>query len=151
MRAQAAGEKAIAIRILHDVAGVQPAGGETAHHHRGPDIHILARVRHHDRLAGGAARRMQAHDILHRTGKQAEGIRVAQIGLGGKRQGGDVFETLQIAGLDAALLHARTVQRHGRPSPLDDAAQPAELQLPQDRGWQIVRRAFRLKRSCAGR
>jgi hypothetical protein len=41
VRAQAAGEEAVAIGVLHNVSAMQPAAGEAAHDHRGPYIHIL--------------------------------------------------------------------------------------------------------------
>ena len=43
-------------------------------------------------LAGGAARRVQADDLLARHGEQAEGIGVAQVGLLAEREPGKVLE-----------------------------------------------------------
>ena len=96
MRAQPAGEQAVAVGIVDDVARPRAAGVERARHQVGPGVDVARRVAHHRRPAGRAARGVHAHALLARDGQHAEGIGVAQVGLGGegkalrgRRGGGD--------------------------------------------------------------
>ncbi len=145
MRAQAAGEQPVAVSVLNDVAVVQAADGEAAHHHGGPHIDVLLRVGHHDRLAGGAAGGVQAHDLLHRAGEQAEGVGVAQIGLDGERQPRDIVERAHVIGPQMVLVHPRPVQRNALPGAGDDAPEAAQLQLAQQLRRHEVGRADRVE------
>ena len=63
-------------------------------------------------LAGGAAGGVDAHDLLARHGEQAEGIGVAQVGLGGEREPGEVLEP--DAGRRDARRPPRTWRGRGR-------------------------------------
>ena len=92
MRAQPAGEQAVAVGVLNDVARVQAARREAAHHHVCPHANVLLGVGDDDGFAGGAGRGVQAHDVPHRAGKQPERIGVAQIRLHRERQPGDVVQ-----------------------------------------------------------
>ena len=134
VRAQSAGEQAVAVGVLHDVAVMQTAGGEAAHHHRGPHLQVLLRVSDDDGLAGGAAGGVQAHDLLHRAGEQPEGIGVAQIGLHGEGQQRNVVERADVFGHHPAFVQARAEERHVVVGARDDLAQAAELQRGQLRG-----------------
>ena len=78
----------------------------------GPDVDVLLGVGDHDRLAGRAAGGVQAHDLLHRAGEQAEGIGVAQVGLDRERQLGDVRQRSDRVRRQAALVHALAEERH---------------------------------------
>ena len=147
MRAQSAGEQAVAVGVLDDVALVQPAGGEAAQHDVRPDLHILLRVGHHDGLAGGAAGGVQPHDLLHRAGEQAEGIGVAQVGLHGEGQLGDVVQRPHVLRRQAALVHALAEQGDVVVGALDDGLEPLQLQVPQLRQRQEIRRAERVETS----
>jgi len=84
VRAEAAGEQAVAVGVLHHVAPVHAAGGEGARHDARPDVDVRLGVGDHDRLARGTAGGVQAHDLAHVAGEEAEGIGVAQIGLDGE-------------------------------------------------------------------
>jgi hypothetical protein len=110
MRAQSAGEQAVAVGVLDDIARVQAARRKAAHHHVGPDLHVLLRVGDDDGLAGRAGRGVQAHDVLHRAGEQAEGIGVAQIRLHRERQLGDVVERAHVLRRPGRVIHALAEQ-----------------------------------------
>ena len=144
MRAESAGEKAIAIGVLDDVALVQAAGGEAAHHHRRPHGHVVFGVGHDDGLAGGAARGVDAHDVLERAGEQPEGVGVAQVGLGGEGQLGQVGERLDVRGREGVTLQALAEQFDPFVGVSHDGLQPVELQFAQQRRGHEVGRAGRM-------
>ncbi len=129
VRAQPTGEQAVAEGVLHHVAAVQPAGCEGARHHLGPDVHVLARVGDDDRLAGGAGRRVQAHDVAHGAREQAEGVGVAQVALDREGQPGDVLEPLDRVGREATLLEAGAEEGDPLVGAGDDGLEPAQLHL----------------------
>ena len=109
MRAEAAGEEAVAVGDLDDVVRAAARGGDAARHQFGPDIHIVLRIAGNDGMAGGAAGALYAHDVVQGRGEQAVGELVAQVGL---LHEGQVFEVVHIAdvlGADALGVHARAV------------------------------------------
>ena len=55
---------------------------------------------------------MDAHDALHRHGEHAEGISLAQIGLGGEREAPQIVEALAVVRLDAGGVEFAPVVRH---------------------------------------
>jgi hypothetical protein len=86
VRAQAAGEQAVAVGHVHHVAGAPARRADRARHQVGPAVDVAARVAHHGRLAGGARRGVHPHHLLARHGEHAERVVVAQVGLGGERE-----------------------------------------------------------------
>src|ERR1039458_9792277 len=100
MQAEAAGEQAVAVGDLNDVAVMHAARREAAKHGPRPVIEVFLRVGHYNRFAGGAARRVKTHDLRHRAGAKAERIRVAQVRLDRERQFDDVVNRAQIGGLE---------------------------------------------------
>jgi hypothetical protein len=139
--AEAAGEQAIAVGVLDDVARVQAAGGEAAHHDLGPHRHVVLGVGHDDGLAGGAAGGVHAHDVPQRGGEEPEGVGVAQVGLGGEGQLGQVGERLDVCRRQFACLQALAEKLDALVGMADDALQPVELQLAQKRRGNEVGRA----------
>ena len=142
---EAAGEQAVAKGVLHDVAPADAGRGKRAQHHRRPHLDVLGRVGHHDRLAGGAARGVQPHDLRHRAGKEAKGIGVAQIGFHRERQAPQISQRLDAGRRQAARVHALTEEGHMRVGTADDALQAAQLEVAQLGGGQVVRRTDRMK------
>jgi hypothetical protein len=53
MRTEAAGEEAVAVRVLDDIAAMHATGGKGSNHHFGPDVQVGLGVGDDDRLAGG--------------------------------------------------------------------------------------------------
>ncbi len=86
VRAQAPGEKAVAVGDVNDVGRSPARGADRTRHHRCPGIDVLLRVADDGGLAGGAARGMHAHDSVHGHGEHAEGVIRAQVGFGGERK-----------------------------------------------------------------
>ena len=146
MRAQPAGEKAVAIGILNDVPAMQTAGRETAAHDVGPDINVLLGVGDDDGLAGGAGRGVQPDDIAHRRCEQPERIAVPKVGLVAERKAGDVVQGLDVAGFQAAFAQAVPEQGDVMERVRDHVLQARQLQFAQLAGGKEIRRADGIER-----
>ena len=130
MRPQPAGEQAVAVGVLDDVPLMQPAGGEAAQHDVGPDLDVLLRVGDDDGFAGRAAGGVQAHDLLHRAGEQAERIGVPQVGLARERQLGQILQRLHVLRRHPPFLHPFAEQGDVIVGALHDGLEPLQLQRP---------------------
>ncbi len=104
MRAQPAGEQAVAVGHLHDVAGAPARGADRARHQVGPGVDVALRVAHHRRLAGGARAGVHAHDLLARHREHAERVVVAQVLLVRERELGQVGERLAVRRVHAVRI-----------------------------------------------
>ena len=74
---------------------------------------------------------MDAHALLARDGEHAEGIGVAQVGLGGEGKAPQVFEPAQIVGMDARRHAFGAIRRLVVVGVAQRAAQAFELQRAQ--------------------
>ena len=128
VRAQAAGEQAVAVGDMHLVAGARAGGADRARHQVAPGVDVLLRIADHRRLAGGARGGVDAHDLVHRHGEHAERIGVAQVGLGGERELRQVGERLQVLGFHARRVELLAVVRHFFVGVLQRPPQALELQ-----------------------
>ena len=90
MRAQAAGEQAVAVGHMHHVAGPPTCGADAARTQVGPGVDVVLRVADHRGLAGRARRCVDARDLRARHREHAERVVVAQVLLGGERKLGQV-------------------------------------------------------------
>ena len=81
VRAEAAGEQAVAVGVVHLVAGPPAGRAEGAGHHLGPDVEVARGVADDRRLAGGAGRGVDAADPVLRDGEHAERVVLPQVGL----------------------------------------------------------------------
>ena len=97
---------------MHDVGLIDAGGGQAAAGQFGPVVQVAGGIAHHHGLAGGAAGSVQADDVVTRHGEQAEGVIVAQILLLGEGQVLQIGQALDVAGFDAALVKAFTVEGH---------------------------------------
>ena len=104
--AEAPGEQAVAIRVVEDHPAATARRTDGAGDHVGPHVEVVAGVADDRRLAGRAARRVEPYDVLARHREHAERVVLAQRGLRGERQPGEVGE-----GLDLVGVHARVVER----------------------------------------
>ena len=128
MRAQAAGEQAVAVGHVHDVRTVHPGRRKAARGQFGPVFQVAGRVAHHHRLARGAAGGVQAHDVFSGHGEQAVGIVVAHILLFGEGQEPQVRQGLDVRGGDSDLVEAFAVKGHIGVHAVAEIAQAAQLQ-----------------------
>ena len=92
MRAEPAGEQAIAVGDMNLHAGPSAGGADRARHQVRPVVDVGLGVSDHGRLAGGARRSVDADDPVLRHREHAERIIRPQVGLGRKREFRDVFE-----------------------------------------------------------
>ena len=96
MRAQAAGEQAIAIGDMRLMAGPPARGVDGARHDVRPGCNIFPGIADHRRLAGGARRGVHPHHLFHRHGERTERIIPAQILLAGEGKSGQIAEGAEI-------------------------------------------------------
>ena len=131
MGAEAAGEQAVAVGDMHDVAGPAARGADRAGDEIAPVVDVAAGVADDGRLAGGAGGSVQAHDLLARRGEHAEGIGIAQVALHREREFGEVFEPRQVGGMDARGVELGAIDRRILVGVGERPAQAVELQCGQ--------------------
>ena len=135
MRAEAAGEQAVAIGDVHDVAGPGAGGAHRARHHVGPDVDIVLRYSRPPSACRWCRRRHGCGTTFSRgTANMPNGIVVAQVGLVGEREFRKVGERLQVVGMhagrvEAACGNAARCRRHGA----SDHFRRCKLQAPRSR------------------
>ena len=74
---------------------------------------------------------MDTHHLLTRHGKQAKRIAVAQIGLGGERQLGQVLQGRHIIGVHPGRIKLGAVHRRVGIGMVQRGFEPLQLQRPQ--------------------
>ena len=131
VRAQAAGEQAVAVAHMHHVAGSRTGRADAARHHAGPGVDVLQRVAHHRRLARGAAGGMDARAALARHGEHAERVAVAQVLLGGERKLRQVRQGLEVVRMHAGRVVLGLVDRRIGVGVRQRGFQALELQRAQ--------------------
>ena len=94
VRAEAAGEEAVAVGDVDHVAGPAAGGADRARDQVGPGVDVAQRVADDGRLAGRSRRRVDARDALARHREHAERIVVAQVALDREREARQVGELL---------------------------------------------------------
>ncbi len=100
VRAQPAGEQAVAVGVVHHVARARAGRGHRARHQAGPGFDVLLGVADDGRLAGRARRGMQARQLRHRAREHAERVVVAQIGLEREGQPRDIGQGADVVRRD---------------------------------------------------
>ena len=128
VRAQPAGEQAVAVGVVDDVAGLDPGAGERTRHHVGPAIEVGPAVADHRRLSGRARRSVHAQQLLARHREHAERVIVAQVRLLGEREARDVGEGLEMRRLHPGGVELLAEMRHAVVGPLQRPMQPVLLQ-----------------------
>ncbi len=138
VRAQAAGEQAVAVGDVHDVAGAPAGGADRARDQVGPGVDVALRVAHDGRLAGRARRGVDAHDLLARHREHAERVVVAQVLLGRERElAPGRRATCRSAGCTPRASNARAVVRHVVVGVLQASTAGAAAAAPAARrGWR---------------
>ena len=129
MQAETAREQAVTEGDVEDILVRRPRHGEDAGDAGRPVVEVCPRIAADDGLARRARRGMQADDLFHRHGKQAEGIVVAQVVFGGIRDQLDVFERLDMLRLQADLVKAAAVHGHVFVRIAHGVLEPLQLQF----------------------
>ena len=112
VRAETAGEESVPVGDVHDVTGPASGRANRTRHDARPGVDVVLRVTDDGRLAGGAGRRMDAHDLLAGDGKHSERIVGAQILFGGKREPGQIRERPHVRRMDAGRIEGLAVVRN---------------------------------------
>ena len=110
MQAQRAREQPITKGNLRNIALARAGGRHQPGDALAPHVEIFPRVSRDNGLARGAGRRVNAHNVLHRHGKQAVGIMVAQIGFHGEIQLLNILQACDIFGNETRLRHALAIK-----------------------------------------
>ena len=112
MRAQAAGEQAVAVADVDDVVGAAVCVLDAAREALAPDLEVVLGVAAHRRHAGGAGGHVDLLHLGERRGEHAVGIVVAQVLLGHERGLLEVREGLDRVRVKARLVEALLVEGH---------------------------------------
>src|SRR5215467_5585010 len=79
MEAEPAGEQAIAVGDVDLVGRAAAGGAERARDQQRPGLDVTPRIANDRRFSGGAARGVQAHNVLNRDREHAEGVILLQV------------------------------------------------------------------------
>ena len=131
MQAESPRKQAVAEGNLEDVLVRRPRHIENAGDAGGPHVQIVAGIAANDWLARGAARRVQADDLFHRHGEQAEGIVVPEIVFGRVGNLFDVLERLDMLGFQPDRIEPLPIHLHVVVSVSYDMFKPFQLQFAQ--------------------
>ena len=86
MSAESAGKQPVTVCHVHDIGPGSTAGADGAGTYLGPGLNVLFRVADDGGLTGRAAGGMDTNDVVHRHGKHAKRVVLAEICLGGQRK-----------------------------------------------------------------
>ena len=112
VRAQPAGEQPVAVGDVHLVPGAAARRPDRPGHHVGPHVQVLLGVADHGRPPGRAAGGVQPAHLVHRHREHPERVAVAQVGLGGEREPGQVGQAAAVLRADAGRVELPAVQLH---------------------------------------
>ena len=128
MHAEAAGEHAVAVAVLHRVALDAAGHRQRSRHDVGPQVEVGLGVGADHRRPGRPRRGVDFDQLAAVTGEQAVGVGLAQLVLDGERQLGDVFEAGDRIWIDAGAVELVAVKRNARIDALDRLLQTRQLQ-----------------------
>ena len=131
MGTKTACEEPIAVGDLNDIVLTAACRCQRTGDHFRPDLNVVCGIAGNDRLTGCAGGTLNTDDILFVSREETEGEFVAQVGLVGEGQLGNVGEGLDILGLDTECVHALTVQGNALVAELDGFLQAGQLQRLQ--------------------
>ena len=131
VRAQPAGEQAVAVGVVQLVARPPAGRADRAGHDRGPGVDVALGVADDGRPAGGAGGGVDAADLVLRDGEHAERVVVAQVGLARGRELRQVGQLAAVVGVHAGGVEGGPVVRHVLVGVPQRPLQPLELQGAQ--------------------
>jgi len=135
VRAQAAGEEAVAVGVVDLHARADAGGAEAAGHELGPVGQVLLGVADHRGPARGARAGVDPGHLALRHREHPERVLLAQVVFGGEGEVAQVLEFTQVVGMDAGLVELALVQGDPVVGVLDRVLQAAELE-----GFELVAR-----------
>src|SRR5436305_4267395 len=129
MKAQAAGEQAVAVSVVDHHAWPDAGQDQGASDHFGTHVQTSPRVTDDGRLAARATRGVDPHQLLARDSEQAERVVLPQVDLAREREALQVLESAQIARrAEANRLQSLAHRRHAAQLELQRGPQSVELQ-----------------------
>jgi len=128
MDAEAAGEEPVGVGHVDDVVGAGAGCPQGTGHDPGPHVEVVLGVAHHRLLAGGAAGSVDAGDVPHGHGEEAEGIVVPQVLLDREREPGEVGKAFQVFRPDPVGVELVPVMGHVIVGVPEGPSQPLQLQ-----------------------
>ena len=131
VRAQPAGEQAVAVGVVHLVTRPDARRAQRTRHQVGPYVDVARGVADDRRPARRARRRVDPPHLVLRHGEHAERVVLAQVGLGGGGELRQVREVAAVVGMHAGRVEKATVVRHVGVGAAQGLLQPRELQGPQ--------------------
>ena len=143
MRAEPAGEQAVAVGDVHHIARPAARGADRARHQRRPG-RCRARCSPPPSAAGGATGGVQARDLAARHREQAERVVLAQVLLDREGEVPEVLKRPQVLRMHAGALALGAVGSDALVGVVEDVLQARELQRTQF----ILARAFDRLRHC---
>jgi hypothetical protein len=129
VEAEPAAEEAVGEGDLHHVVLSHLTGGEHPGHALGPGPNVVGRVADDHRLAGGARRALDAHDVAQRHRKHVVGVGSPQVGLGGEGHVREVRERLHVLDLHSRALEGLPVECNVAARPVQRGLQAFDLHL----------------------
>ncbi len=126
--AEAAGEQAVAVRVVHAVTGADAAGAEAAGDEGGPRGQVVVGVADHGGLAGGAGGGVDAAQLGARGGERAERVALPQELLVRVRELGEVPELREVRGVDAVRVEVLPIRGHVLVGVVQGPAEAFELE-----------------------
>ncbi len=138
MEPEAAGEEAVAVRVVQRHARHHAGHGERAGVDATEELEIGCRVGDDRRLSGRARRGVDARERFPRHCEHPQRIGVAKIVLTREGKAPQVLERAEVARLDAG--EALAVERHALTDSRDQQSQPLEL----ERGEPLARKGLEI-------
>ena len=138
VRAEAAGEQPVAVGVVQQVSRTPAGGSDGARHHRRPHVEVVPGVTDDGRATGRARGRVHPGDLVARHGEHAEGVVLAQVGLGREREAGEIGQLTAVLGMHAGGVERGSVVSHVVVGVTQRPAQPLQL----ERGQFVGRRGL---------
>src|SRR6266850_4125372 len=123
VKAEPAGEEAVAEGDVQQVAAARARSRQRARHDLAPDVEIAGGVRRDGRLALGAGGGVDPRDLASGDGQEAERVLVAEVGLANEREAGEIREPADRGGAQPLAM-----ERNARDGPAERLLDPLELQ-----------------------
>ncbi len=128
VRAESAGEEAVAVCDVHDVPAPAAGGADRPRADVGPRVDVMRRVADDRRQAGRPARGVHADDLLARHREHPERIVLAQVVLRREREPAQVVEPTAVVGMHVGRVEGAPVEGDVLVRVADAPAKPFELE-----------------------
>jgi hypothetical protein len=135
---KSAGEKSITVGILQNVSGTDSVTSQCPFDSFCPNGEIPLCVSDDNRLACRATGSMHPNDLIHRDGKETEGIGITQHLLRNEGQFVHIVETFDVVVLHPQMLHLSVIPRAVCVSVAEDDFKFFPLELPKSIRREVI-------------